>query len=184
MHFNKLYIHFQHAEKQCYTLAVSLSELDLDLPSADPLPVQVMKRILCVTNILEHAAAVKALLFLFYKSLTHTDEHLYYRHWTLHQYDINIHQNMKDYKAKQTIIWINCDKRQKGNVLMKSLWNYANFRACSPTSGTFTVRDMTCVIWTRTYCYGVIYTQNYAKKMWKCYVIVSCVVWRFIPNMF
>lgn len=46
-----------------HTLSVSLSELYLDLTSTDPLSVQIMQGIFCVSHILEPAAAVKASLF-------------------------------------------------------------------------------------------------------------------------
>lgn len=62
------------------SLPVSLSELYLDLPSADPLPVQVMKRILCVPNVLKHAAAVKALHW------EQTDTHTLHSRSTLASY--------------------------------------------------------------------------------------------------
>lgn len=42
-------------------LAISLSELDLDLPSAHPLPVQVVQGVLRVTDIFKRAALLRAL---------------------------------------------------------------------------------------------------------------------------
>lgn len=52
-----------------HTFPVSLGELDLDLPSTDPLPVQVVKSVFGVADILERANAVKAFHF------KHTDTH-------------------------------------------------------------------------------------------------------------
>lgn len=43
------------------TLPISLSELDLDLPSAHPLPVQVVQGVLRVTDIFKRAALLRAL---------------------------------------------------------------------------------------------------------------------------
>lgn len=50
-------------KQQPLTFPVSLRELDLDLPSTDPFPVQVMKSVFGIADILERANAVKAFHF-------------------------------------------------------------------------------------------------------------------------
>lgn len=46
------------------TLSVALRELDFDLPSADPFPVQAVKSVLCVTHILKYAEWLRFLFAL------------------------------------------------------------------------------------------------------------------------
>lgn len=81
--------------KSRHTLSVSLSKLNLDLPSTDPLSVQVMQGVFCVSHILKPARLLR-LCFL-------------KRHWLLEKY--------KNQKKHHTQTFINDLKRKHWGLL-------------------------------------------------------------------